>query len=1017
MKKTIYIVLLLGLTLNVNAQLQLVNPDFTRSYQRFDGYYDFYSRGSFLYSDKNQIFSNDYGKTWFPKNDVNFNLSNAFDIKSFNNRFFTLERIYSGVNNWTFSHVNFCISTSVGTSGISWKKINLLNVAATFMDFAIISDQEYVLLGGPNFTINDAFRTTDGGVSWTSLNLPASAISNFQIPQLKVYLENGIRKWKLNTNYTNRDYFYINGSWSTATGVNVAPLVTFTGCLTNQTLPSVMGSSSQGYTVENCYFLNSLNGIAFIKNNTLLGLSHLYTSNGGVTWQKGQDINFPYRSGPCGDDVAWGNNFSQRSFYTKNDTEWLCVFNTSMAVYKSNDLGASWQLKNNSINLKNQFTTQCSGSEGAITSSFLKDSVTFFAGINSKIWRTTNGGTNWTRQFSGTYSFGFNTFHFADDNSGFGFAFGNKGTILKSSDNGSTWAVILTFPNQKDALFGHFYTKDLGYVYACTNNSSYYSDCSIYTTNDGAASWTKRYDLNIPEYRNYDKIGKMQEFTNNGKSYIIGYGIFTSTNSGVSWSKVSSEIVNDYQKLSGDSIMFLSFPQTVLSFNMTTYTANANFITPMLTIDNGKAFQKLNIKNFIEPRFSVSQYPLGPTLVKLDYKKTGYVYLDEPTAGYTFNIYKFKPFGNTIIDEGFPKPTTTSLNLCGTYTSNGKISFNTTVQSASASSGTRALWSFEGKNGTSYTISNCGGGADTKMRIYSSSSNLLSSVDDTDNCEGTEAEITWECTSDGTYYVLLTNYDCDVLDRSQTISYTTGSTSPKPVAWTIPAVPNDRQGPITIYFDAAVGVVGPVSSSLKDYTGDVYIHTGVGKNGVKWQNVVSAWATTQPNTKMTRDAVNPNLYSITISSLRDYYYNPANNTPFANSDIVSTICAVFRSADGSLEGKNPILNSDGSNDIFLLTTVASSSIAVNTLGGVRGVIVTTIDTELKAEDFDFYPNPTDGVLNFLVPKAATLTIYSVQGYLKLKLALHKGENLVSTNLSTGIYIVDVDGIKKKLVVE
>jgi len=118
---------------------------------------------------------------------------------------------------------------------------------------------------------------------------------------------------------------------------------------------------------------------------------------------------------------------------------------------------------------------------------------------------------------------------------------------------------------------------------------------------------------------------------------------------------------------------------------------------------------------------------------------------------------------------------------------------------------------------------------------------------------------------------------------------------------TDPALPTPGRS-VVIYFDATYGTAG-----LKDFTGDVYAHTGVltdqSTGSGDWKYVKTDWGVNTPETKMTRESAN--LYSLEIGpSIRAYYGVPAGET-------ITHLAFVFRSADSSKEGKD-----DGGADIF-----------------------------------------------------------------------------------------------------
>jgi glycosidase len=110
---------------------------------------------------------------------------------------------------------------------------------------------------------------------------------------------------------------------------------------------------------------------------------------------------------------------------------------------------------------------------------------------------------------------------------------------------------------------------------------------------------------------------------------------------------------------------------------------------------------------------------------------------------------------------------------------------------------------------------------------------------------------------------------------------------------TIPALPTANQG-VTIYYDATKGNQG-----LKDYTGDVYAHTGVitteSTSGGDWKHVIAPWDQNIAKAKMTR--LTTNLYSLSITpSIKDFY-------GVSGSETVLKMAFVFRSADRTRAGR------------------------------------------------------------------------------------------------------------------
>lgn len=108
---------------------------------------------------------------------------------------------------------------------------------------------------------------------------------------------------------------------------------------------------------------------------------------------------------------------------------------------------------------------------------------------------------------------------------------------------------------------------------------------------------------------------------------------------------------------------------------------------------------------------------------------------------------------------------------------------------------------------------------------------------------------------------------------------------------------------VKIIFDATQGTAG-----LQDYTGDIYAHTGVitdqSTSGSDWKYVIADWNVNTDKAKLTR--VSTNIYELQITpDIASFYGVPS-------SEKIEQMAFVFRSADGSREGK-----ASGGTDIFV----------------------------------------------------------------------------------------------------
>ena len=143
---------------------------------------------------------------------------------------------------------------------------------------------------------------------------------------------------------------------------------------------------------------------------------------------------------------------------------------------------------------------------------------------------------------------------------------------------------------------------------------------------------------------------------------------------------------------------------------------------------------------------------------------------------------------------------------------------------------------------------------------------------------------------------------------------------------TNPALPIENL-PVTITFDAAQGTAG-----LKDYTGDVYAHTGVITNlstsPSDWKYVISAWTVNIPKAKLTR--VTANTYTLEITTdIRSFYSVPAGET-------IKQLAFVFRSGDQTKEGK-----ATGGKDILVEVFSSGLNVAITKPAGNTVVALNT----------------------------------------------------------------------------
>ncbi len=167
----------------------------------------------------------------------------------------------------------------------------------------------------------------------------------------------------------------------------------------------------------------------------------------------------------------------------------------------------------------------------------------------------------------------------------------------------------------------------------------------------------------------------------------------------------------------------------------------------------------------------------------------------------------------------------------------------------------------------------------------------------------------------------------------------------------------DQNTEITITYDARQGNKGLVGESK------VYMHSGVvtdSNTGTEWNNVVGNWGADDGVGLMTRSSTNSNKWEYTLTPT-DYYS--------LGGGVAYRLSFVFRSADGNKKGTGTV--GDWANG----TVTDNGDIYFDI-----PVIITSLREELP--DFSYYPNPTQGILNFsgeIPGRIRTVNIYNLKG--------------------------------------
>lgn len=224
--------------------------------------------------------------------------------------------------------------------------------------------------------------------------------------------------------------------------------------------------------------------------------------------------------------------------------------------FKTIDAGASWQRYTMNDTLGWNWST-------IYGMHFLNESTGYVSGRYLRVFKTTNGGINWTSSVPPFYSITqiYNALYFINENTGY--AAGRYGYLCKTTNGGENWDLInvlssnlfcLKFFNEMTGYVGDgagiinkttdggltFTQQDIGFfqinnIFFTNENTGYCVGLNIYygavlkTTNSGV-NWNIIYENNNKSLYELD-------FINNSTGFVCGDNIFLkTTNSGNNWS-------------------------------------------------------------------------------------------------------------------------------------------------------------------------------------------------------------------------------------------------------------------------------------------------------------------------------------------------------------------------------------------------------------------------------------------------------------------------------------------------
>lgn len=158
--------------------------------------------------------------------------------------------------------------------------------------------------------------------------------------------------------------------------------------------------------------------------------------------------------------------------------------------------------------------------------SFINTSTGWAAGEKGAVIKSTNGGNSWTAQYPGTVT-DISELQFTDSLHGFIAA---ESDLYISINSGASWDIAYRFPGYTISAM-HFTTNDTGYI-ALTSG---FGSGQLYKTNDGGLNWSILVSALSSDVMDIDA-------SPNGNLFMCGVSGFLqrSTNNGQTWTTIST---------------------------------------------------------------------------------------------------------------------------------------------------------------------------------------------------------------------------------------------------------------------------------------------------------------------------------------------------------------------------------------------------------------------------------------------------------------------------------------------
>lgn len=451
--------------------------------------------------------------------------------------------IYAAANSADESPAQIIIKSTDG--GVNWSQIYTGEENQISKIYFLNETTGFSLFG------STILRTENGGVTWmpsTILGAP-EAFTDIHFVNASTGYVSG--SWGAFAKTTDGGLSWQMGSTSTSIGFYTVWFTdTLTGYLAGSSgaiLRSTNGGTSWSQSILPDVF--SIYNIEFSSPTTGYAVGHfgiIYrTNNAGTTWQKetlfeskNEDL---FSVSLKGDGVAIAAGLYGALYKRNNSPLWV---ETNPKRFGAGTSIAWVTAQKGFVTLSSGFLlrtdnggdswTETTLLEGIYTSrvAFADQNYGVIFTLSDTFFFTSNGGNNWIKRLLPTGTTMPNAVHFPTATSGY--AVGNNGSIIKTTDGGFTWS--LSIGPDGTSIHDVFFFDEFTGIIASYNNG-------IHKTTDGGITWFKKAFYNALSI----------SFPTNNVGYAAGFGsyIMKTTDGGDNWTQATVPLysLNSYSTL------------------------------------------------------------------------------------------------------------------------------------------------------------------------------------------------------------------------------------------------------------------------------------------------------------------------------------------------------------------------------------------------------------------------------------------------------------------------------------